>query len=776
METPASRDFLKKFKKRLKKDYWVIKIRRQPWLKWVLLGFLSFATGSYYAFYYYTGNIPFVGDLNDDNGKPLDFSKLAHSDFKKASYAYAYDNKTKIGVFNDEIRDPLRASEIPAVVKNAFIAAEDQRFYNHSGIDPLAIGRATFGNLLFKIGIEYWTKSGASGINQQVARRIFEEEVADFRNRAPTFKRKIKEARVAIKLDRMYPKEKILEASLNLPWLGNGAYGVAEATRLYFGKNIRTEPINLREASILASLNKYPSKYSPIFKKPEEIDLRPNSTEKEKEELKKRHETELAIESARLIQAKDHYNWVLKRMEKEGFISRSDYTRASFKKEESLQPDVIKLTPLKNQEFGYGTRLVKEMLMHDGYKDEEITTFGGLRIRTCIDADIQKIVNEEIARLLAELNKEVENPEKLHNVASKTNPIDGSAVMVDVKTGCVTAIVGGHNYLETPYDRAMALRSVGSAVKPFVYTAAFEAGKTFDDTIGNSPFRMRGAYGKPWVPKNFREDNPVPLGQIPIYVGQIRSVNLPTLRLAMEIGMGKVVDTMHRMGIWGVRGIIKDPGGNIIFRMPGIKDTGDGIIPLLPTAIGASDVNLLELVNAYAVFFRDGLYLPPKLVLEVKDQDGELLYQAPESKTYRSISKETALKELILMRATTKVGTAKISMRNIEQQVACKTGTSNNPNEELGEGPGDVSTVCGTPEFVMGIRIGHDMPRPIVIPRYMQRVSGRANMQVSGGWVVGPLTRRIWDKIYTKRPKVKFPQEVETGLQELLAIYPDRYK
>ncbi|MBI2063371.1 MAG: transglycosylase domain-containing protein [Candidatus Yanofskybacteria bacterium] len=768
MAIAKNSNFWKAFlRKRLQKDYWVILVKRRPWVKWALLLFLLFIAGSYYSFYYYTGNIPLIGDLNGDNGKPLDFSKLARSDFKKASYAYANDGKTIIGVFNDDIRDPLRAKEIPTVVKNAFIAAEDQRFYSHSGIDPWAIGRAAVGNLLFKLGIEYWTKSGASGINQQIARRLFEEEVADFRNRAPTLKRKIKEARVAIRLDRMYPKEKILEGALNLPWLGNGAYGVAEAARLYFGKNIRTESISLREAAILASLNKYPSKYSPIFKKPEEPYLSPKITEKERNELKTKYETELAIESARLIQATEHYNWVLKRMEKEGFISRSEYLETSFKKDEPLQPKVVKLTPLKNPEFGYGTRLVKEMLLYGGYKDADITTYSGFRIKTCIDAGIQKIVNEELGRRLAELNEEVED---------RTNPIDGSAVMIEVKTGCVVALVGGHDYAKTPYDRAMALRSVGSAYKPFVYATAFEEGKTFDDTINNYSLRMRGAKGKIWAPQNFREDNPVPLGSIPIYVGQIRSVNLPTLRLAMEIGMEKIVDTTHRMGVWGVRGIIKDPQGKIIFRMPGVKDTGDGIIPLLPTAIGASDLNLLELVNAYAVFFRGGLYLPPKLILEVKDQNGKLLEQAPKPKPFRSISEETALKEQILMRATTKVGTAKISMRGIEQQVGCKTGTSNNPNEELGDGPGDVSTVCGTPELVMGIRIGHDMPRPIVIPRYMKKISGRADMQVSGGWVAGPLTRKIWDRVYAKRPKVEFSQKVETRLQELLSNYPDRYK
>lgn len=776
---PKNRGFWKVFvRKRLKKDFWIITVKRRPWVKWMLISILLILTvvppACYLTFYYYTGYIPFVGDLNDDNGQLLDFEKLGRSDFKKASYVYAKDGKTIIGVFSYEIRNPVKINEIPPIIKNAFIAAEDKRFYSwlQFGIDPIATTRAGIIYIGHGIGFKYGKKQGASGIPQQLSRTLFAEEVADFRDRPssgwPGIRRKLKEARVAIQLVKKYPKDKIMEGYLNLIWLGHGVNGVAEATRRYYGKDIRGDEFNLREAAVLASLNKSSYLYCPIYHKPEEPELKNDLSEEKKKELKEKYEEELTKEGIRITRAHERENWVLSRMRDDGYLTEEQYQKNLVGEKESLQSDLIRFTPLKDRQFVYSARAAKEMLLGTGFNDEELTYSGGLRITTCIDAKINKILNDELMAHLAELNSEIED---------KTNPIDVSAVAIEVKTGCIAALIGGYKPEGgKPYDRALARRSVGSAVKPFVYATAFENGKTFDDTIKNLSLRMLGANGKTWVPQNFREDNPVPLGNIPIYVGQIRSVNLPTLRLAMEIGMDKIVETMHKMGVWGVRGIIKDPHGKIIFRMPGAKDTGGGIVPLLPTAIGASDVNLLELVNAYAIFFRNGLYLTPKLVLEVKDQDGKARYQTSGSEPFRSISEETALKELILMRATTKVGTAKISMRGIEQQVACKTGTSNNPNEELGDGPGDVSVVCGTPELVMGIRIGHDMPKPIIIPRYMKRVSGRADMQVSGGWVAGPLSRRIWDRIYAEKPKVEFPSEVETGLEELLAIYPERYK
>ena len=157
--------------------------------------------------------------------------------------------------------------------------------------------------------------------------------------------------------------------------------------------------------------------------------------------------------------------------------------------------------------------------------------------------------------------------------------------------------------------------------------------------------------------------------------------------------------------------------------------------------------------------------MKPVLITEVKNTYGDKVVYLPEpAAEQRVLSKTTSTKMLAMMRAVAKVGTAKISMRNIEQQVACKTGTS--------DGPRDVSMWCGTPEMVIAVRFGLDDYKVIELPEYMRKISGRSDMLVSGGWVAGPLVRKIVDRIYKERPKVEFAPQVEAGLKILLANNP----
>ncbi len=752
----------------LAKDFWII--RKRPWVKKTILTLSSLsilAVASFALFlFYYTDN------LRDFEGNPLNFDKFKESPYNKTTYVYSNDGELT-GRFFFQVRDPLRYDEVPEMLKNGFIAAEDKRFFHwsHFGIDLRAIARAFVFNQLSNMGIEYFPRSGGSGIFQQYVRKQYEDEVPAFRNMEQSYWRKIEEAQVAVQLFRRYSKEEVLAAFLNIIWLGHGNYGVAEGARFYFGKEIRKEKLTLRDIAILASLNKSAARYCPIFHKPAEPKITADMTEEEVDRLRKKYEADLAVEMTRITLAKGYYNTVLGRMLggvfDEEYITEEEYQAALFKSE-PLEITGLNITPIRrNNDFGYFNRMVKEVLLTTGYKDEDITHHGGYHIRTCSDRKLQKILNEELSAHLTELNSEIND---------RVNPLNGSAVIIDIKTGCIAALSGGHDYGETRYNRALAARSMGSAAKLAVYGAALEAGKDFYDPVCNCPLRMRGANGKPWIPKNFPENRPVPRGYNPLAVGLIRSVNIPTIRLAQEITMEKVVDFTHRLGIWGNRGIIKDPEGKIVFRIPGIKDQGDRIVPQLPTAIGASDGNLIEWVNGMAQIIRGGTYLPPRLIQEIKDSEGKILYEMPEAKPKRYISKDAATKLTVLTRAVTEVGTLKISMRNIEQEVVGKTGTSNNPDRSMGRGPGDVTVISGTPELVMGIRLGHDVPKPIMVPQYMERMSGIPNMQISAGWLNGPLSRRIWDRVYTDRPKVEFPNVIKDRLEEFLANYPDKYR
>jgi len=711
----------------------------------------------YWYVYYFKGCFFNLGCLNDDQGQPLDIEKIAQFKFKKASYVYA-NNKKEIGKYFDEIRDRARLNEVPQLLQDAFIAAEDKRFYQHSGIDVYAIASALIGNTTHEFGFKFWTRSGgASTITQQLSRLAFADEVPDFKTRARTYNRKLKEARLAIRIEKRYSKKEILETYLNLIWLGHGANGVVPGAKRYWGKNIRKERLSIKEAAMLASINKNPALYDPIFHKPPEPKIEEGTSPEAIAKLQEEYEAAKIKEVIRLATAKDRYNFVLKQMKYRGSISQKEYEENLFQKDKNPDTEALaKLESWKNPEYGYGNRMVKEMLLTSGHNEDEISQNGGLRIYTTFVPSIQKITSEEFEKHLALLNEGKEQKDRLN----------GAFIVIEVKTGNILALSGGNNFDESQYNRAMASRSPGSGFKPFTYAAAMEySHKDFFDKICNCSFSMRGSGpGKIWTPKNFQEENPVPIGYIPFSTGLIRSVNLATLNEARSLGMGPILKLANSMGVWGNPGIVRDSDGKIWFKKPHYEIRG-GLVPLLPTAIGASDVNLIELANAYTVFFRGGNYIKPTLIREIKNTYGDdLLYKADTPNEKRVLSKKTANKMLALMRAVTKIGTAKISMRGIEQQVACKTGTS--------DGPRDVSMWCGTPEFVIAVRFGMDDYRIIELPAYMKKMTGRSDMQVSGGWAAGRFIRNVIVRYYKDRQKVKFSPSVESELKRLLDSNP----
>ncbi|MEK7151454.1 MAG: transglycosylase domain-containing protein [Patescibacteria group bacterium] len=750
--------------------YKIVFVKKRPWLKWLLLLFLI-AIPSYitWAWHHY-------GKLTDDQNQLLDFQKLHNKDFYKASYVYDVKGQP-IGRFFYEARDFIKLRETPELVKQAFIAAEDGNFYRyringidlsfgHPGVDPLAIARAGGGNIINWIYAPWANRSGASTIEQQSVRFLYENNVAEFKNRSQTLTRKIREARIAIKLNEIYSKDEILEGFLNLPYFGYGANGIVEAWRVYFNKDLRRDPVTIREVAIIAGLHKSPERFSPVFHRPLRPKISADADDLTINKLEREYEVAIAKETARLQRARKRFNYVLTEMLKEGFISQKDYENSQFKENEPFDMDMINFTPIRKKRFVYVNRMIKEFLMFNGISDEEITKYAGLKIYSTIDSDLQQILTEEVNKQLAELNKEL----------PANNPLEASFVVINAKTGEIRAISGGHEDVsQMQFNRALSRRSPGSAIKPFVYAAALEEGGTLDDPICNCPIRMRGGNGKMWAPQNFPEDNPVHRGNIPRAIGFIRSVNLPTIQmiLGVEYGMDKFIALAHRCGIWANRNVLKDSEGLIWFKYLsslekyGLDDVDEGLVPKLPTAIGASGVSLVELAAGYGVFARGGTYIRPTLIKEVKDPDNHtwLTFNKPEEK--RAMPEDVAKKIAIMGRAVTKFGTLKISMRGIEQQVAGKTGTANNSTDAL--------TVTWNPEYVIAIRFGHDRLQPIELPQYMKRVSGRSDMQVTGGWLAGPVARRAWDRIYKDRPKVAFSEDIEAGTTELIEKYGNKY-
>ncbi|MDP3963013.1 MAG: transglycosylase domain-containing protein [bacterium] len=730
--------------KQLKKKFWLVK--KRSWLLWSLLATIGslmalsalFVFGEVLAIAYAYAT---TWGLSDSAGRPFDWNKLSEKNYAKSSTVLTADD-IPLGRFFHEVRDPITFKELPPSLVKGFVAAEDKRFFSHVGVDVWAINRAMIIDTFHELGWRYGQQSGASTISQQSARLLYAEESDDFRKQERTYGRKWREARVAIQLDRRHSKEQILETYANLVWYDHGINGVSEAVRYYFGKDIRKESLTIQEVSVLVAMVKNPRLYCPVFHPKDGV----------------------AVEGARIAKARDRYNWVIGRMRDEGYITEKEYLASRFEpltQNASLDLPFIRITPLKDRDFGYGARFAKELLLANGFDDTLLTTRGGLRIQTTIDSHIQKIVSEKLRNHLADLNSELpEGAEKLN----------GAAIVLDLKTSKILALTGGSDFAESPFNRVMSVRSAGSASKLVVYSAYLrQMHASYEDLLPNVPFSMvakvdaKGRTLKRWTPGNFQEKNPVPYGLRRIDEVFPRSVNLPALHAARKVGMtseGGIVETAHRFGIWGTPGVVRDPNGKPVLRVLGATEPfKDGIDPYLPTAI-AINANLIEITNAFAVTGRRGLYLAPSLLEEVRDAEGSVVYATPVPEPMRVEDPEISRKILVLLRAVTKYGTLKISMKDIKQEVACKTGTSHEAN--------DFNVVCITPEFVIAVRIGYDHPKPIVLPLYMKRVSGDGSLHISAGWSAGPLMRRILDALYDGRESVPFPKDTEEDLAMII--------
>ncbi|MBC7218040.1 MAG: penicillin-binding protein 1A [Candidatus Caldatribacterium sp.] len=327
-----------------------------------------------------------------------------------------YDlNGKLIGEFFTERREYARLEEIPPLLQKAFIASEDQNFYQHPGIDPLGILRAMWQNLL-----NFRVVEGGSTITQQLSRSRF---LDNRRN----LERKVKEALLALILERKYTKDEILEAYLNQIYLGHGVYGVKAAARLYFGKELKD--LNLAEMAMLAGIARSPSYFSPY------VDLAAAQRQKRR---------------------------VLRRMLECGFITKEEY-------EEAVATPVV-LSGLERRASicpYFLDYLIKE-LRANGFEDQQIFS-GGLKVYTTLDTDIQKIANDALAK----------------------SGYQGAILCIDPKNGYIKAMVGGRNYEESKFNRAtQAYRQPGSTFKPFIYAAALDSGFTPSTVLVDEPLEF----------------------------------------------------------------------------------------------------------------------------------------------------------------------------------------------------------------------------------------------------------------------------------------------
>ena len=406
--------------------------------------------------------------------------------YRPATTSIIYDaEKQPITHVSRENRTLVPLSAMPEFLPQAFMSAEDSRFYQHSGVDAWSIIRALIHNI--RSGER---GQGGSTITQQVARALLLTP-------EKTYTRKIKEAILAYRIDTALSKEEILHIYLNQIYLGSGAYGVEAAAQIYFDK--RVQDLNLAEAALLAGLPQAPSRYSPFrnFKL-----------------------------------AKNRQLYVLNRMAEEGYITPTAAQKAY---EKTLLWNPAKEGPTENNYF---VEYVKAYV-ESKYGSEALLT-GGLRIYTTLDQNMQQAANMAIKRGTAKWAiRQSKHADTLPQAA---------LISMEVKTGRVRAMVGGTDFDKSQFNRAtQARRQPGSAFKPFIYAAALENGMTPATMIVDEPIHFRGATAMQyWAPKNY--DNKFE-GPTSFRNALVRSRNVPTIKILQQVGAAKTIDLARRLGI-----------------------------------------------------------------------------------------------------------------------------------------------------------------------------------------------------------------------------------
>ena len=412
-----------------------------------------------------------------------DYKKLATYAPPVATRLYASDGSLLIE-YAEERRVFIDYADMPPQLVNAFVAAEDQNFWTHPGIDVQGITRALVNNGLHMLGFDA-RFSGASTITQQVAKNFFLTSER-------TISRKIKEAILALRLERTFSKEHILTLYLNQIYLGARAYGVGSAALMYFNKPV--SDLTLAECAFLAALPKAPNN-------------RDNAVERR--------------------------NYVLRRMVEEGYITQAEADAASA---EELNIN-SGFTAQMEKDFQYFAEDVRRQLLET--LGRETLYNEGLYIKTTIVPELQHAAS-------AALNKELDN---YNSIRGENEPkLQGAIIAMNPHTGRIVAMSGGRSFSESSFNRAtQAMRQIGSTIKPFVYLAALERGTSPEALILDAPIVGWREDNTLWKPENYDKKF---LGDIPLRFALETSRNVPAVRMVQSLGVENAIEAAQRFGVY----------------------------------------------------------------------------------------------------------------------------------------------------------------------------------------------------------------------------------
>lgn len=635
----------------------------------------------------------------------------ALADYRPPQITKVYaSNGQVIGELALERRIPIEYEQIPEQLKQAILAIEDTRFYEHFGIDPVRI----LGSLMQNV-IRQRRAQGASTLTQQLARTLF-------LNREKTYIRKIKEIMFALQIERVYTKEQILTMYCNQHFLGGGAYGFEAAANYYFRKPLRD--LALHQYALLAALPKAPQQYSPL--------LRPKA-------------------------ALERRNLVLQSMVDSGFISAAD-AGAARSRPLDLDPDDQRGRNDRSPHAYFIEEVRQELqrLLVDKHAQDAMDVYrAGLSVHTSLDEQAQiaavnavrrgaqqyqrrhgwrirlenigardaaaldryvhpswtrtaPAIDEVLTGLIREVGeratlvsfgsynatvtseqttivgrppasifkrgdlapfrvRSIDVTRKRLEVIFEPQPdVQAALVLLDVRTGQIKALVGGYDFALTKFNHAtQANRQTGSVFKPFIYAAAIEQGLRIDDMVDDVPFQ-RGD----WIPSNYDDSY---MGPISIRQALALSRNIPAVRILDEIGVANAASLVTRL------------------KLP------NQMAPFLPSALGATEEPLLDMAAAYAAFANKGVWSPPTRIVRVIDRDGNLLDSA-QSRPEQVLTPYVAGQMVELMKGAVQYGTAGAAS-SLGHEIAGKTGTVNDFT--------DAWFIGYTPSVVCGVWIGY---------------------------------------------------------------------
>ncbi len=659
----------------------------------------------------------------------LNYSRAANEVAALATYrpsvvtrVYADDGETVIGEFALEKRIPLKYDEIPQLVKNAILAVEDARFYDHVGIDPIRIIGATWKNLTTD-RIE-----GGSTLTQQLAKNLFlsKEQVRGFNHES--ISRKVNEWGLALQIERYYTKNQIMELYANHTFLGANAYGIEAGAETYFGK--QAKDLTIGEAALLAGVPKAPSEYSPTanaVKAKERRDLvldlmarngfatqaevnaakanpiqladtayyqsQPRSSafdypvEHVRQDLEDRYTTRVAqgglsvYTTINVDAQKQAYEVVragLRRYDR-GRGWRSSYTMIPTSAQNGVGPPTqqelnnYKHPDWHGNDYQEGRFLMGLVMKVDRAKNEATVRFGNYS-GTVTPPEMgwgrRQPRDEFKIGYLAEFEiKEVDKKTRRLKVdLSQVPAVQGAMMTLNAKTGEIVTMVGGYDFYSTSKfnNATQAYRQTGSCFKPFIYTAAVEWGMTPETPVSGAPISIGS-----WKPHNY--DGSLGNGDLPLKIALAKSMNIPAVHLLQTVGIQTGAQMVRRFGI----------------KVP--------MAPYLPSALGATEVPLDQMVSAYSAFPNKGIRVEPHVIRRVLDRDGAILEEW-EKTTYKVMNEYVALTMVSMMKGAVEFGTA-TAAQSVGVPLAGKTGTVNDHT--------DVWFIGYTPTYVTGVWMGY---------------------------------------------------------------------